>query len=195
MLALGLTRNGLRRLPAASEPMRDPATIDPLPENVSSSSAAFTLALSSGRSDSFSSNAKVVPEVILFPSKLGGFVPKSDNESALPNISCGDPLPKIPVDSELAVPEPLTIRLGVKATVLSASANFSSSIALSALLSLSALTVIGLEFDSSVLFDAAAAAAALAVGFAFCARVVAAIVAYDNATFSFPWDAATYINY
>lgn len=66
---------------AASDPIRDPATIDPLPEKVSSSSAALTLALSSGRKDSFSSKAKVVPDVILFPSRLGGFVPSSDPES------------------------------------------------------------------------------------------------------------------
>lgn len=50
----------------------------------SSSVAAFILALSSGRNDSFSSNAlKVVPEVMLLPSKLGGFVPSSELESAL----------------------------------------------------------------------------------------------------------------
>ena len=50
----------------------------------SSSMPAFMLALSSGRNDSFSSNAlKVVPEVMLLPSKLGGFVPSSELESAL----------------------------------------------------------------------------------------------------------------
>lgn len=96
-------------------------------------------------------------------------------------------MPNIPVDSELAVPEPLTMRLGVKATVLSASTNVSSFMP-SVLFSASVLGVVGLELDGSISFesDVDAAAAALVVGFAFCARLVAAILAYDIATFSFP---------
>lgn len=67
---------------AASELIREPAMKDPRMEKASSSSAAaLTLALSSGRRDSFSSKAKVVPEVILLPSKLGGLVPNSELES------------------------------------------------------------------------------------------------------------------
>jgi len=71
-----------------SEPIRELAKKDPRTEKESSSSAAaLTLALSSGRSDSFSSKANVVPEVMLFPSRLGGLVPRSELESALCELS------------------------------------------------------------------------------------------------------------
>jgi hypothetical protein len=102
-----------RALAANSEPIRELVTREPRTEKASSSSAAaFTLALSSGRRDSFSSRANVVPEVMLFPSMLGGLVPSSELESALCESS--DPLSLLWTITGLSVdkPLPLTTRLG-----------------------------------------------------------------------------------
>lgn len=80
----------------------------------SSSAAAFTLALSSGRNDSFSSKAKVVPEVMLLPSRLGGFVPKSELESARSDVSSEGVwlLPALADLSAMPARDPFTTRLG-----------------------------------------------------------------------------------
>src|SRR5687768_7329991 len=101
---------------ARSDPIREPARREPRTDNPSSSSAAaLTLALSSGRRDSFSSKAKVVPDVMLLPSILGGFAPSSDPESAFAESS--EPLsrwlmPFLGADGEVL---PFTTRLGVAA--------------------------------------------------------------------------------
>lgn len=100
---------------ATSDPILELAICEPRTEKDSSSSAAaLTLALSSGRSDSFSSKAKVVPEVILFPSRLGALAPVSDMESALCEASSETCVPasflcwEAPIDDE-----PFTTRFGV----------------------------------------------------------------------------------
>ncbi len=91
-LRSGMSPSWMPRARAAmSELIREPAMKEPRIEKASSSSAAaLTLALSSGRSDSFSSIANVVPEVMLLPSKLGGLVPSSELESHFCDSS--DPL-------------------------------------------------------------------------------------------------------
>jgi hypothetical protein len=57
-----------------SDPVKEFGAPDAGPERLSSSSIACTLALSSGRRESFSSIANVVTEAMLFESKLVGFV-------------------------------------------------------------------------------------------------------------------------
>lgn len=93
--------------------MRELGSSGPRNEKASSSSAAaaLTLALSSGRRDSFSSRAKVVPEVMLLPSRLGGLVPSSELESA----RCDSSDPSLARTLDLSTrPDalPLTTRLG-----------------------------------------------------------------------------------
>ncbi len=86
-------------------------------ENASSSSAAAMTAGAVVRSeDSFSSIANVVPEVMLFPSRLGGLVPSSELESARWELSSDGVWLFSPFLLDLSVvvePSPLTTRLGV----------------------------------------------------------------------------------
>lgn len=95
--------------------MRELVSRESRMENASSSSAAaaLTLALSSGRRDSFSSRAKVVPDVMLFPSKLGGFAPRSELESAFCESPELDWRLMILGFSGKAPPLPFTTRLGI----------------------------------------------------------------------------------
>lgn len=87
---------------ATSEPRRELISSEPRTEKASSSSAAaLTLALSSGRSDSFSSRAlNVVPDVMLLPSRLGGFVPSSELESAFCETSSDEVGVRLAVEEE-----------------------------------------------------------------------------------------------
>lgn len=114
---------------ATSEPIRELAIRDPLIEKASSSSAeAFTLALSSGRSDSFSSSANVVPDVILFPSRLGALAPISELESALCEASSDvdAALSFLLCESPIEGEEPFTTRLGVDEALAAESEVFTS---------------------------------------------------------------------
>jgi hypothetical protein len=82
---------------------------DSEPDKASSSSAACTLALSSGLNDSFSSIANVVTEAMLFESKLVGFVEEFDRcvwESSkapsffnIPSFPASDSPPPFPFSS------------------------------------------------------------------------------------------------
>lgn len=97
---------------AASEPMREPASSELAS---SSSAAALTLALSSGRNDSFSSSANVVPDAMLFPSRLGGFVAKSETDCAF--RAC--PVNSVWFGGVPDIPLPSTTRLRPLAEMLS----------------------------------------------------------------------------
>lgn len=72
----------------------------------SSSSTALKLALSSGRSDSFSSSAKVAADVTLFPSILGGLPDPSEDESCVLLSSAADTLTKA-MDRGRSIPSSL----------------------------------------------------------------------------------------
>jgi hypothetical protein len=66
---------------------------------------------------------------MLFPSKLGGFVPSSDPESVRWNGSSGDVSDEVPLLSTVDKPEPFTMRLGVELPIFiafTASTNFES---------------------------------------------------------------------
>src|SRR3954470_14770785 len=104
---------------ATSELTRELPTKGPRTEKLSSSSAAaLTLALSSGRKDSFSSRTLyVVPDVMLLPSRLGGLVPRSELESPFVEFS-SDGVWLFPSLLDLSVdvePVPFTIKLGILA--------------------------------------------------------------------------------
>lgn len=140
-LASGTRRGGMSPIwirwtrAATSDPMRELTSRDPRMEKESSSSAAaLTLALSSGRSDSFSSRAlNVVPDVMLLPSKLGGFVPSSELESTFCDTSSDEGCVWLELE-ELAFPMgpsavasavSFSTRSGVSGAIFSACKSFS----------------------------------------------------------------------
>ena len=99
---------------ARSDPIRDPAMREPRIDVSSSSATAMTLALSSGRRDSFSS--RILVDAVLLPSKLGAMASSSELESALvgeSRVGCCLGAGFVRSPKRAALDEPLTTRFGV----------------------------------------------------------------------------------